>query len=251
MRNINCLLFLLLFIFLSIPTNICGEQDNRFSFAQISYDGGWNPYPDIHYEILSFIVTTTSVKVHPDKKQVVLGSKKMFEYPFLILLGNAEFPVLNPEIRKQIIRYLEGGGVLFIEDSSGIAGSSFDRTARREIHAMFPQDPLQIISRDHAVMRSFYLLRTVSGRKTIHNYIEGVEINGRLCLLYSQNDILGAWARDRLGNYLYTIEPGGEKQRKEAVKLTANIILYALTGTYKTDAIHIPFILQKLRSHPY
>ncbi|MFH1379044.1 MAG: DUF4159 domain-containing protein [bacterium] len=245
-------LLILLCIFSgSINPLVYGEQDNRFAYAQIKYDGGWNPYPDIHHEILSFMVTTTSIKVVSGKKEVMLSSKDIFEYPFLILLGNLQFPELTDAMRKELVQYLEGGGVLFIEDSTGAAGSAFDRGARKEIFKMFPQNPLEIISRDHAVMRSFYLLRTVAGRKTIHNYIEGVEVNGRVALLYSQNDILGAWARDRLGNYMYTIEPGGEKQRTEAVKLTANIILFALTGTYKTDAIHIPFILQKLRSHPY
>ena len=39
----------------------------------------------------------------------------------------------------------------------------------------------------------------------------------------------------------------GENQRLQAMKLTVNIIMYALTGTYKLDAIHSPFIKEKLK----
>ena len=34
----------------------------------------------------------------------------------------------------------------------------------------------------------------------------------------------------------------------EARKLTLNIVMYALTGSYKADAVHQPFILQKMRA---
>jgi hypothetical protein len=36
-------------------------------------------------------------------------------------------------------------------------------------------------------------------------------------------------------------------QRAEAFKWTVNLVVYSLTGTYKTDAIHQPFLEQKLR----
>lgn len=245
MRNV--LLMMISIVVFSCP--VWGEQGNQFAYVQVRYEGGWDPYPDVHREILSFLVTTTSIKLHPDRKIIGIGSNELFEYPFVLLTGNRNFPEFSKEARNQLIRYLTGGGVIFIEDATGIPGSLFDRAARKFIRQTFSDSPLHIISREHAVMRSFYLLRTVGGRKVIHNYLEGLEIDGRTCLIYSSNDILGAWARDRMGNYLYSCDPGGEKQRRESIKLTANIIMYALTGTYKTDAIHIPFILRKLRSH--
>lgn len=251
MRSLHICTALMLAILFFCGEDLRGEQDNRFAYAQFSYPGKWDPYPDIHHEILSFIITTTSIKVHPDRKIIPLGDDRMFEYPFLILAGNGAFPHISEKTAVRIRQYLQGGGVLFIEDSSGISGSLFDREARRAIKKLFPESVLNIIPREHAVMRSFYLMRTVQGRRTIHNYLEGLDVDGRTCLIYSQNDMLGAWARDRLGNYVYAMEPGSARKRKEAVKMTANIIIFGLTGTYKTDAIHIPFILQKLRSHPY
>jgi hypothetical protein len=46
--------------------------------------------------------------------------------------------------------------------------------------------------------------------------------------------------------YLKDCLPGGEKQRFESMKLTVNILMYVLTGTYKLDAIHSPFIKRKM-----
>jgi len=53
--------------------------------------------------------------------------------------------------------------------------------------------------------------------------------------------------KDHLGKYVYSCEPGGEAQRWETFKLTINLIYFSITGTYKKDAIHQPFIEKKLR----
>jgi hypothetical protein len=39
--------------------------------------------------------------------------------------------------------------------------------------------------------------------------------------------------------------PGGESQRELAFRLGINLILYALTGNYKEDQIHVPFIKRR------
>ena len=42
-----------------------------------------------------------------------------------------------------------------------------------------------------------------------------------------QNDVLGAYERDCLGNWVYTCEPGGERQRELAIRFGINLIMYA------------------------
>jgi hypothetical protein len=76
---------------------------------------------------------------------------------------------------------------------------------------------------------------------------EGLELDGRMALVYSQNDLIGAWAKDLFGNYVHDCPPGGEPQRWNAQKLTVNLIIYSVTGNYKTDMIHHPFIEEKMR----
>ena len=50
-----------------------------------------------------------------------------------------------------------------------------------------------------------------------------------------------------LGRPLLPCLPGGEPQRHNARKLTLDILMYSLTGSYKSDAVHQPYLLQKMR----
>ena len=40
--------------------------------------------------------------------------------------------------------------------------------------------------------------------------------------------------------------PGGEAQREQAYRFGINLVMYALTGNYKTDQVHVPAILERL-----
>jgi hypothetical protein len=59
--------------------------------------------------------------------------------------------------------------------------------------------------------------------------------------------VLGAWARDALGHPLKACVPGGEPQRELAQRLSLNVLMYSMTGSYKSDAVHQAAILDKLR----
>jgi len=222
---------------------------NRFILAQlkIKSDAGQNdPYPLAARDILAFLQQTTSVKSAPERRVIAVTDPMLFQTPFLIYSGYGKF-ALDKEEGEILKRYLSGGGFLFFEDRAGEKGGSFDYSFRAELKKIFPDKTLTIVPREHAIFRSFYLLRTVGGRKLVNNYLEGMDIDGRTALIYSQNDVLGAWAKDLFGNFLYACQPGGESQRWESQKLMMNIIMYSVTGTYKTDSIHLPFIEDKLR----
>ena len=40
--------------------------------------------------------------------------------------------------------------------------------------------------------------------------------------------------------------PGGERQRDWAFRAGVNIVMYALTGNYKADLVHMPALLERL-----
>ncbi|MBI3013056.1 MAG: DUF4159 domain-containing protein [Elusimicrobia bacterium] len=237
-----------LHIFFSVSIAI-SSSGNRFFFAQLKTNGDlkeWDPYPYASRDILSFLQQTTSVKTESERRLIRLSDPLLFESPFLIYSGSGECHWTSEE-RENLKKYLSGGGFLFVEDRAGEKNGSFDYSFRKELAKIFPEKTLTILSRDHAIFRSFYLLRSVGGRKLTNTYLEGLEIDGRTALIYSQNDVLGAWAKDILGNFLYECQPGGESQRWESQKLTLNLIFYSLTGSYKTDSVHLPFIEEKLR----
>ena len=56
----------------------------------------------------------------------------------------------------------------------------------------------------------------------------------------------GAWAVDGQGRPAYAVVPGGEHQREMAFRFGINLVIYALTGNYKTDVVHAPALLQRL-----
>ncbi len=237
-----------LLVVLGRPPALCVELGNKFVLAQLKTKGdinAWDPYPLAALDILEFLSRTTSVESVSQRRVVSLDDPLLFETPFLIYSGWGQIAWSKKE-RDILKKYLSGGGFLFIEDRSGEKGGSFDYSLRVQIKELFPEKTLEILPREHAVYRAYYLLRSVGGRKLTNNYLEGVEVGGRTALVYSQNDILGAWAKDLMGNYLFTCNPGGEAQRWESEKLMLNIILYSVTGTYKTDSIHTPFIEKKL-----
>lgn len=223
---------------------------NRFVLAQLKSGlqvSDWDPYPSVSRDILAYLQQTTSVKAAPERRVVGLDDPLLFQSPFLIFTGSGRITWTREE-KENLKKYLSGGGLLFAENRIGEINGSFDDSFRSEMKALFPEKSLAVIPRDHAVFRSFYLLRAVGGRRQTRNTLEGMEVDGRVAVIYSHNDILGAWAKDLFGNFLFECSPGGEAQRWESEKLMMNIILYSVTGTYKTDSIHKPFIEDKLRN---
>ena len=45
---------------------------------------------------------------------------------------------------------------------------------------------------------------------------------------------------------LFPVVPGGEAQREMARRFGVNLAMYALTGNYKTDQVHVPALLERL-----
>lgn len=72
-------------------------------------------------------------------------------------------------------------------------------------------------------------------------------VGKRAAVIYSQNDVAGAWSRSEAGDYEFDVSPGGEPQRELAIRLGINLCMYALCLDYKDDAVHLPLILNKRR----
>jgi hypothetical protein len=74
-----------------------------------------------------------------------------------------------------------------------------------------------------------------------------VERDRRLAVVYTQNDLGGAWARDGFGRWEHEVIPGGDDQREEAFRVGVNLAMYALCLDYKTEQAHIDYILRTRR----
>lgn len=219
---------------------------SKFTFAQVEYHGGnWNPRPNGGKRLMWELIKRTSVEARIETVSLRLDDSNLFEYPFLYISGDQEFPPLSEKEISNLKLHLEFGGTLFIDDCIGKNDFGFDKSIRREIKRLFPNKPLEKLPSDHTVFKSFYLLNQAYGRIMEKSFLEGITIGNRTVIMYSQNDLAGAWAKDPLGNWEYEVIPGGETQRSMAFRLGVNIIMYALTGNYKQDQVHLPFILRR------
>ena len=70
--------------------------------------------------------------------------------------------------------------------------------------------------------------------------------DGVSSIIVGSVDWAGAWATDANDSYLLPVSPGGEEQREMARRVGVNIVMYALTGNYKTDQVHVPALLERL-----
>jgi hypothetical protein len=59
------------------------------------------------------------------------------------------------------------------------------------------------------------------------------------------NDWAAAWAVDSTGQPIAEIA-GGDQQREMAVRFGINVVMYALTGNYKADQVHVPALLERM-----
>jgi hypothetical protein len=162
-----------------------------------------------------------------------------------------------PEIAvRKVNDYMKNGGTILFdlrELDSGV--QPFGRATRGmqalqrlteglEIPQLAPVPP------DHVLTKSFYLMQDFPGRLSGGTlWIEAAETtrnDGVTPVLIGSNDWAGAWAVNQGGRPLYPTIPGGERQRELAYRFGVNLAMYAMTGNYKADQVHIPFILERL-----
>ena len=221
----------------------------QFSITQLRYRGGqWEPNAQYVEPIVEELGLRTSISAATERQVATILDPDLFFRPFLYLAGTGAFDPWSAQEREILRRYLTLGGFLLAEDTMGARGSGFDTAFRREMRQIFPTRELTRLSSDHPLFQSFYLINGVAGRLKINTFLEGLVINDWTPVIYCQNDLAGAWARDRSGKWLYECTPGGEVQRNGAFRLGINIIVYSLTGDYKKDLIHHPFIKKRQAS---
>ncbi len=189
----------------------------------------------------------TSVEVVPDARPLPLSSPKLFEYPFLYLGSDGEFPPLSAAEIENLRRFLTFGGFMMADANDGSAGSGFDKSFRREIAKVFPRNPLTEVPSSHVVFKSYFMLDSAPGRLLNKPQLEACNLGKRAALMYSQNDLAGAWSRDEGGDFEFEVSPGGEPQRELAFRIGINVCMYALCLDYKDDAVHLPLIMNKRR----
>jgi hypothetical protein len=175
-------------------------------------------------------------------------------YPLIYWPITSSEPNLSPRASAALDRYLRTGGILFIDTRD--QQMSFDRGASgnpdlKRLLSGIEVPPLIAMPTDHVLTKSFYLLSDMPGRfaggKLWIEAGNGRVNDGVTTIIIGSNDYAGAWAVDQRGRGVNPVMPGGETQREMSFRVGVNLVMHALTGNYKDDAVHLQDIMQRLR----
>lgn len=231
---------------ISIPHQALAE-DADVVLAQLETGGQFNPRPDALRRLLWEVTQRTSIEASLEVTAIRAEDPKLFYHPLLYWSGRGAVPPFSDAAVRALRRYLTYGGTILVDSADEEVGGAFDQSVRREMGRILPRIEFDRVPTDHVVYKSFFLVDHQAGRVLRAPYLEAIAIEKRYAVIYSQNDLAGAWARDSFGRWEFDVSPGGERQREMAFRLGINVVMYALCLDYKEDLVHIPFILKRRR----
>jgi hypothetical protein len=189
---------------------------------------------------------------------VIPGVDALNLYPLLYwpVLANAAAP--SPAACAALASYMQHGGLLVIDTQGGDAeapgsGAGFAPGAGAALAratSCLDLPPLEALGATNVLAHCFYIVQDFPGRFTgAPVYLAtgaARDADGVTPVLIGQNDWAGAWARDAAGIPEQTPIPDGEDQRTLAERFGTNLVIYALTGSYKADQANLPALLDRL-----
>ncbi len=183
-----------------------------------------------------------------DSMGVDVAQDPLMAFPLLYWPVTDAQAVLSPAARTAVNDYMRRGGMIMFDTRDGGQGST---GPLRRLTNGVDIPPLTPVTSDHVLTRTFYLLRDEPGR------ITGAQVfvqqggdpanDGVSPVVIGGNDYAAAWALDERAIAPFAVIPGGEEQREMAYRFGINLVMYALTGSYKSDQVHLPIILERLK----
>jgi hypothetical protein len=180
---------------------------------------------------------------------VVPGQDELAFYPVLYWPVTPGQPPPSREGIAALQDYLRNGGMIIFDIRNQGSDIEDTGTLRRLVEGL--QIPaLARLADAHVLTRTYYLLPRFPGRYTANPVwvarADQSAKDGVSPVIIGSNDWAAAWAVDQRGRYMFPIAPGGELQREYAYRAGVNMIMYALSGNYKSDQVHAPTILRRL-----
>lgn len=164
---------------------------------------------------------------------------------------------LSPEALVNLATFLQSGGIVLmdtgVDDEAGSSLGIENPAARQALQTVIGHldlPPLVMVNQDHVLARSFYLLDEFPGRLTGRAVWATESSTGEeprvSPILIGSNDWASAWAIDEFDHFLVPDLSGGIRQRELSFRFGINLAMYALTGTYKADQLHLPALIERL-----
>ena len=199
---------------------------------------------------------------------VNLETAELSLYPFLYWPLNETQNLPSEQAMDRVNTFLRGGGMVLFDTRDADLGQSFlgetpNGNRLQRIAQYLDVPALEPVPEDHVLTRTFYLLQDFPGRfansrvwveasKPDLEQLEGMPFrnlnDGVTPVVIGGNDWASAWAIGDSGRFMFPIGRGlqGERQREIAIRFGVNLIMYVLTGNYKSDQVHVPDLLDRL-----
>lgn len=210
---------LLLLLFIGL-TAVANAQE----IALLKYNGGgdWYANPTSLPNLIQFCNANSSTRLKSKPATVEPSDPDLFSYPFIHMTGHGNV-IFNDAERKNLRKYLDGGGFLHIDDNYGM-----HQFIKREIKQLFPETELVELPSNHSLFQKPFVF--ANGLPKIHEHdgkrpqAFGIFIKNRLVLLYTHESDLGdGWEDAEVNN-----DP--TEVRQKALKMGANIIYYVFNN---------------------
>ncbi|WP_439814921.1 DUF4159 domain-containing protein [Zavarzinia sp. CC-PAN008] len=166
-------------------------------------------------------------------------------------MTSAQAPLSDAALEK-LDRYLKQGGMILLDTRDGVDGTGGGEGTEtlRNLLGRLDVPPLVPLPPDHVLSRSFYLMQSFPGRYAgAPLWVEAgpeSQRDGVSSIIVGANDWAAAWAIDDYGEPMAGLVPGSPDQRELANRFGVNLVMYALTGNYKADQVHVPALLERL-----
>lgn len=199
-----------------------------FVFATAQYESGdWDSAPLVPANIIDSVARYTDIPVRPQGVIVPLGSEAALQYPLLYLTGH--LPVRFTARESAVLRkYVDRGGLLFVDDHNHDVDGAFNKTAREEIRRVV--GPLMPLPNTHELYRSFFVFEngppTTShemngwGDNLVHEQLDAVLKDGRIRVLFSNKDYSSEWSFHPDNKRFLSVDN---------TRFGVNLVVYALT----------------------
>ena len=172
-------------------------------------------------------------------------------YP-LIYWAMPDVPqALAPEVSAKLNAYMRSGGAVVVDTRSGdMPGGGLPQERLAVMLAGVDVPPLARVPSDHVINRAFYLISDYPGRyENDALWVEATQANAEASgvsrIIIGDADWASAWATDTRGRSMASVD-GGQRGREFAYRFGVNLVMYVLTGSYKSDQVHLPALIERL-----
>lgn len=203
----------------------------EFRWTSVQYEvGDWESGLGMVANLIDTIARYTVLPVAPRGSIVRLGSRQIFEHPFVWFTGH--FPLAFTEReRENLLEYVDRGGFIVVDDHNHDIDGEFHKTALEEIARTFGENALRRIPNDHELYTKFFEFDRGPpatshelngwGDNLLHRHLHGVLRGERISLLYSNKDYTSEWSFGPDTKRFIAVDP---------TRFGVNLVVYALTS---------------------